>query len=221
MMSIVPLSSVAVGPHHGGMDAPTSLRLVRRDATRGQRSERRQRLWAFRSACSPPERRGSDSATVLLLRPDGHGPLRARPSRWGTRLVARLLGSRLDRQLADGRVPEETGLLSARAQQLVSPTMRFTLAEHWRHTLDPARPPRTARDPRVPLDRRSVLACEGQIGQMIDALLVTAPVPVRGCAMAGRLLGDGAGPLYRRGRPAELAAALAEVVDHLDPGSPL
>jgi hypothetical protein len=220
-MSIVPLSPVVVGPHDGGMDAPTSSHLVRRGDIRGQRSERRQRLWDFRSACAPPEGRGSDSATVLLLRPDSHGRLGARPSRWGTRLVARLLGSRLDRQLAGGRVPEETGLLSARAHLLVSPTKRFTLAEHWRHTLDQAREPRTARDPRVPLDRRSILACEGQIGQMIDALLATAPVPARGCAMAGWLLGDGAGPLYASHRSADLAVAVDEVINQLDPGSPL
>jgi hypothetical protein len=136
-------------------------------------------------------------------------------------VLARLLGSHLDHQLAGGRRPEETGLLSARAHLLVSPAMRFTLAENWRHTLDQARQPRTARDPRVPLDRRSILASEGQIRQMIDALLATAPVPARGCAMAGWLLGDGAGPLYARHRPGELAVAVDEVIEHLDPGSPL
>ena len=136
-------------------------------------------------------------------------------------MLARLLGTHLDHQLAGGRRPEDTGLLSARAHLLVSPAMRFTLAENWRHILDQARRPRTVRDPRVPLDRRSILASEEQIGELIDALLVTAPVPARGCAMAGWLLGDGAGPLYGGHRPAELAAAVGEVVEHLDPGSPL
>jgi hypothetical protein len=220
-MSIVPLSAVRVGTHHGGMDASAGLRLIRRDDTREQRSDRRHRLRAFRSVCAQPQQRSSDPATLLLLCPDRPGPLRARPSRWGTRLLARLLGTHLDHQLAGGRRPEDTGLLSARAHLLVSPAMRFTLAENWRHTLDQARRPRTARDPRVPLDRRSILASEEQIGELIDALLVTAPVPARGCAMAGWLLGDGAGPLYAGHRPAGLAAAVGEVVEHLDPGSPL
>jgi hypothetical protein len=103
----------------------------------------------------------------------------------------------------------------------VSPATRFTLADTWGRTLDQARQPRTARDPRVPLERRGILAAEGQIGEMIDALLATAPVPARGCAMAGRLLGDGAGPLYRKHPPGKLVAAVAEVIEHLDAASPL
>jgi hypothetical protein len=136
-------------------------------------------------------------------------------------VLARLVGYHLDRQLAGGRVPEATSLLSARAHRLVSPTERFRLAENWRRTLDQARQPRTARDLRVPLDGGSILACQSLIGEMIDALLATAPVPARGCAMAGRLLGDGAGPLYAKHRPGELQAAVGAVIEHLDPGSPL
>jgi hypothetical protein len=135
--------------------------------------------------------------------------------------LARLLGSHLDHELAVGRLPEETGLLSARAHLLVSPAMRFALAEIWTDTLHRAGQPRTARDPRVPIDRSSILASEGLIREMIDALLATAPVPARGCAMAGQLLADGAGPLYLRHRPAELAAAVGEVIELLDPRSPL
>src|SRR6202034_2248217 len=87
-MSIVPLSSVVVDPHDGGMDASTGLRLVRREDTREQRSDRRRRLRAFRSMCAQPQQPSSDSATLLLFCPDRPGPLRARPSRWGTRLMA-------------------------------------------------------------------------------------------------------------------------------------
>jgi hypothetical protein len=77
--------------------------------------------------------------------------------------------------------------------------------------------PPVPRDPRVPLMRSNIVAHEPKIREMLTALLAPLPVPARGVAMAGQLLGDGAGALYDRRRSAELDAALSGTIAALDP----
>ena len=74
-------------------------------------------------------------------------------------------------------------------------------------------------DPRVPVNRASVIACETDMKTMVEALVVALPVPARGAAMASWLLSDGAGPVYDRRRGADLDGAVRQTIAHLDPWS--
>jgi len=76
------------------------------------------------------------------------------------------------------------------------------------------------RNPRAPLNRDCIIACEPEIREMIVALLAPLESPARGTAMVSRLLSDGSGPLYNRHHPADLGIAVAEAVAGLDPSSP-
>ncbi len=216
-MSILPLSGTAADIHHGGM-APTGLhRIVAGEGTSERRIDRRQRLQTFQSTRPRQEETTTKPSTLLVIDPDNRQQFTARPNRWWVRLMARLVASYLDHQLARGRSPEESRLLGARAQVLVSPVMRFTLAEMWSHTLDQARRPPVMRSPKVPMNRDSIIASGEEIQAMIEALLAPAPVSVRGPAMVSWILSDGAGPLYDRRRSADLADALTEATAQLDP----
>jgi hypothetical protein len=77
------------------------------------------------------------------------------------------------------------------------------------------------RDPRVPLNRDSIILWEREIQQMIDALLAALPISARGVAIASSLLSDGTGPLFNRRRAAHIGPALRSVIDQLDPSASL
>jgi hypothetical protein len=218
-MSILPLSGTAADIHHGGMTPSGLDRIMVGSGTSERRIDRRQRLQTFRSTRLQQEETTTRPSTLLVIDPGNRQQLTARRNRWWTRLGARLLASYLDRQLAQGRPPEETRLLGARAQVLVSPVMRFTLAEMWSDTLEQVRRPPVMRNPRVPMNRDSIIASGQEIQTMIEALLAPAPVSVRGPAMVSWLLSDGAGPLYDRRRSADVADALREAIAQLDPRS--
>jgi hypothetical protein len=162
-------------------------------------------------------RRAPREDRVLLITDPRDRRLRARLDRRRTRLLARLLAPTLDRQLAEGQAPESNALLATRAQILVAPESRRALADGWRDVLVLAHEPRVPGDPRVPVNRASVIACETALRTMVDALSVTLPVPARGAAMASWLLSDGAGPVYDRRRSDELDQAVAETIALLDP----
>jgi hypothetical protein len=216
-MSILPLSGTAADIHDGVM-APAGLhRIIAGAGTSERRVDRRQRLRTFRSTRLQQQETTTKPSTLLVIDPGNRQQLTARRNRWWTRLAARLLASYLDRQLAQGRSPEETRLLGARAQVLVSPVMRFTLAEMWSDTVEQARRPPVMRNPRVPMNRDSIIAAGQEIQTMIEALLAPAPVSVRGPAMVSWLLSDGAGPLYDRRRSDDVAGALREATAQLDP----
>ena len=216
-MSILPLSGAPPDIHHGHM-ATTGLNRIVAGAGPGERRiDRRRRLQTFRSARLQPEEPTTKPSTVLVIDPHNRQQFIARRNRWWTRLTARLLASSLDHQLAQGRSPEESGLLAARAQVLVSPVMRFTLAEMWADAMEQSRRPPVMRNPRVPMNGDSIIASGRAMQTMIDALLAAAPVSVRGPAMVSWLLSDGAGPLYDRRRSADLGDALREATAQLDP----
>jgi hypothetical protein len=156
--------------------------------------------------------------TLLVLEPDHPQQLIARSNGPWVRLVARLFRHSLEAQLGRGRSPDSSRLLAIRAQELVSPTLRMTLADDWRNLLRHAQvPPVRRRDPRVPLNRTHILAHQVEIHAMLDALETPLPVPARGVAMAGRLLTDGTGPLYDRRRSADLRSVLRHTTAELDP----
>jgi hypothetical protein len=174
-----------------------------------------ERRAAKREACSQGEDQGENlglsqaKSSVPQELPLGSTPL------WAV-LSARLLGSSLDHQLADGQAPETSRLLATRAQLLALPTRRRELAESWLSLLVEAREPVAPFNSRVPLARKRIIAAQSQIEALVDALL--APLATsRGIAMANSLLSDGAGPVYNRDCSVDLASTLREVLARLDP----
>jgi hypothetical protein len=164
-----------------------------------------------------------DPATSTVLVFDAAHPGSIKPSRnriWG-HLLTGLLSSSLDRRLAQGVPPESNRLLAARAQLLVSAPMRFALARDWRNVVAQAHKAPVMRDPRGRLNRRGVAACQWEIEQAIDALLVPLPVPVRGAAVLSWLLRDGTGPLYAQRCSVDLRKVLSDAIAALDPETPL
>ncbi len=73
------------------------------------------------------------------------------------------------------------------------------------------------RNPRVPCNRESIIACETYIGRMLDALLAPVPSPARGTAIASWLLRDGTGPIYNHLLSDDLGISLREAIAQLNP----
>lgn len=183
----------------------------------------------MRSSCQIP---GSDDGrapgrharrrTLVLGDGRGSGLLAGRSCRIADRVLARVLGARLDRQLAAGRSPDSARLLAARAQHLVSAATRQALAEHWEHLVQIAGSAPGTRPGRTPaLCRDRIVTAEPEVHEMVALLRTPLPVAARGIAAASVLLTDGAGPVYnRRARPA-LREALRRTAAQLDPSMPL
>ena len=130
-------------------------------------------------------------------------------------MATRLLASSLDRKLAQGRSPESSRLLAARAQVLVSLVSRRELVNRWENLLVQARRPPVMRNPRVLCNREYILAGESDIREMQTALLAPLPSPVRGTAMASWLLRDGTGPIYNPRLSGDLGITLREAIAQL------
>jgi hypothetical protein len=168
-----------------------------------------------------PGRGGAGTANLLLIDPRYPLGLVARANRPWVRLVARLVGSTLDAQLARGRPPESNRFLAARAQFLVSPAGRRALVRNWINLVERADQSPPPRSPRVRPNRPAIANCEGSIREMLALLARPLPISVRGAATASALLSDGVGPLYRHHGASDLGRCIAEVLAGLDPSSPL
>jgi hypothetical protein len=131
--------------------------------------------------------------------------------------LARALAPSLDRQLARGSFDGFRRVLAIRAEEIVSAAGRRELAHDWDHVLDMARRPPVPRTPRLLLCRDRIIAAEGDVREMLTVLLDARPLAVRGVAMAGSLLRDGAGPLCNRRSRIELSAAVREATRQMDP----
>jgi hypothetical protein len=175
----------------------------------------RSRTWNDRGLADRP------SAPLLLL--DPHQPSQLTACRNGRRVrfLASVRSSSLDRQLSEGRAPEESRLLAARAHQLVAAPMRRAVAEGWRTLVDRSLTSPVMRSSRVALPRRSIAACEPEITEMVEALTRPAPSSARGVATASWLLSDGTGPLYQCRQPDALRVVLRRAIAWLDPSTPL
>ena len=196
-------------PHHQGMKTSGLLQTIASGPSSPlPRAERRLRRQAIRSL-----RMQADNRPKTLLFYESASPhrLTARINHRWSRLIARLLGPSLDHKLAEGCSPESHLLLAARAQVLVSPVKRLTLAHHWTDLVTQARTPPGPRDPRTAINRDSIVANESEIRALLDVLVTQTPVHVAGIAVMSSLLVDGAGPLYSRQRSHELGGALLGV----------
>lgn len=140
----------------------------------------------------------------------------AREATWRERILARLLARRLDQQLAAGRSPESSPLLSLRAQRLARPATRLALARAIGRVLREATSP--LRRAQAPLaDLQSVRAVERDLAVLVDQLVAPAPVSARGVALVHQMLVDGSGPLYLRHSPRDLGEMIRTATLALDP----
>jgi hypothetical protein len=136
----------------------------------------------------------------------------AKHERLWDRLLARVLASSLDRQLAAGCPPRSSRALAIRAREIVSLPARRELAQRWASVLD-----RAGRRPVPrPLRRGAVIAATADLRAMISVLTSGLPIGARGAAMASWLLSDGTGPLYNHRSPVELSAIVREATTQMD-----
>jgi hypothetical protein len=190
----MPLSAIAAKAEAGGMNSPHSIAGIRVGASRTAQPQR----------------------TIIT-----GDPLSMRPSRLTDRMLARVLGASLDRQLAAGRTPESTPLLAARAQYLVAIASRRRLAGNWENLLRVARGADGSRHLAVPVRSDTVVAAEPAVRELVRCMTAPLPVAARGIAMATELLTDGLGPVYNPRSRVSLAAALETAIAQLDPALPL
>ena len=148
-------------------------------------------------------------------------PLAMRPSRVTDRLLARMLGASLDRQLAAGCMPESSPLLAARAQSVVAMRSRRRLARNWENLLRAARRAHGTYHPALHINSDNVIATEPAVRELVRCMTAPLPVAARGVAMATVLLTDALGPVYSRRSQVTLAAALEAAIAQLDPALPL
>ena len=162
-------------------------------------------------------RRGSRPQRTIIV----GDPLTVRPSRVTDRLLARLLGASLDRELAAGRPPESSPLLAARAQHIVAMRTRLQLARNWENLLRTVRRGPAAYHPALSVCRKQVIAAEPGVRELVRLLTAPLPVPARGVAMATAPLTDATGPVYNPRSQVSLAAAVEAAAAQLDPALPL
>jgi len=145
-------------------------------------------------------------------------PAGAAPVGVADRVLARMFGASLDRQLAAGQAAESDRLLAARAQRIVSLPWREALARDWEHLLEVAH---RAPTPAVPLCRDRIASAEPGIRELIACLRTPLPVPAQGVAAASVLLTDATGPVYHRRSRSALGDLLGNAIAQLDPARPL
>jgi len=217
-MSILPLSEMTCLPHNQGVRTSGFVHVIAKGpGSHLPRHERQQRRAVTRSLRTRSDGRAPRATTLLLDEPGTSQWLRVRHNRWWIRVLSHLLAPSLDRQLSEGRPPESGLLLAARAQALVSPARRQTLAYSWTDLLDRARTPPEPRDPRASINRASILAHEPELRALLDLLVAPGPGRARGVAVMSWLLSNGAGPLYNPRCSDALRASLLEATALLDP----
>jgi len=153
----------------------------------------------------------------VLLADGGSGRrVVARPARVRERLAARWRAGSLERELARGAEPETAAALALRAQWLIGPAVRATLARRLLALVGDARRGDVWPGTRVRPPRRAVEAAAHELDLLAARLLAPGPVSARGVAQVRRLLSDGCGPLYFGGSSVDLRSALARAFEDLE-----
>jgi hypothetical protein len=143
---------------------------------------------------------------VLLEKESSLGLCRVRLS---DRFLARLRTASLDRQLAGGTSPDSDVLLALHAARLYRPAQRRRLAAGIRALSSAAS---GSRRTRAPIDRQSIRRVLAELEALAGRLEADGPINVSGMARVRMLLGDGAGPLYRRTSVVSLQRELVAVL---------
>ena len=140
---------------------------------------------------------------MLILIDDLDQSVTAKGETTWERFVSHVRAARLDRDIATGASPDSNAFLALLALALVQPC---DVADAGARI--PAPGGRGADnsalrrlDPRIPIQRDSILDAADALQMLIDRLLMAAPVPARGVAQALLLLTDGVGPVYMPERP--------------------
>jgi hypothetical protein len=138
------------------------------------------------------------------------------------RLLARLKSARLDRELAEGGLPQSSRLHAARADHLVSSSFRTELADNWERVLEIATGHTPPGQGRFVLSYERIAEAEPQIRELTTLLRAPLPGSAGGVAAASLLLTDGTGPLFNPlpANKTALADAVAVVISMLDPSHP-
>jgi hypothetical protein len=144
--------------------------------------------------------------------------LEAHPT-WRDRLGVHVSANRLDRALANGASPDSTVALALRAQTLVRPEERATLARGIERILAQTPHLRGGRAPSSPSPSfyRRVQSVADELRDLVRCLRTRGPVSAQGIAQVRVLLTDGAGPLHYGGGDLRLAVQAAVLA--LDPPS--
>jgi hypothetical protein len=151
----------------------------------------------------------------MLVWDDGHGLVAAR-TRLRDWLMAHVIASSLDAQLAAGRSPETTPALALRAQMLVRPAYRRALAASVHRLISRATRPPQGPAVAAPLCRGRILDAAADLAELGRRLGAGGPVAAEGVARAAALLRDGRGPLYSRRNAAQLRPLLQSIIRDLD-----
>jgi hypothetical protein len=156
-------------------------------------------------------------ATLVLLA-DGESGRRivARRARLRERLAARWRAGSLERELARGAAPETAAALALRAQWLIGPAVRATLARRLLRLVGDARRGHVWPGTKVRPPRRAIVAAAQDLDLLAGRLLAPGPVSARGVAQVRLLLTDGCGPLYFGGSSVDLRSALARALEDLE-----
>jgi hypothetical protein len=151
---------------------------------------------------------------LLVLNDVAEGIIAREATAW-ERLASRARASSLDRQLASGRLPETSPLLALRAQSLVRPPHRQSLARCIQRILDDAARPTPRLSPVISPPRRSLNNAADVLTRLVDCLCSPGPVSACGVAKVRTLLSDGTGPLYYPADDTELRASVEEILQAL------
>ena len=130
---------------------------------------------------------------LLVKDPRAEERLLPRANKPWLRLLARMFDNSLDHKLASGVPPESRPMLAARAEKLVSPAWRLALAENWQDLLEQSHAPRVQLNSRVRPCHGCIVASEGDVRLMLNALSAARP-------SSARRRGDGEPVAERRSR---------------------
>jgi hypothetical protein len=154
-------------------------------------------------------------STLLLTSDIDNDGLVAQKVRLRDRVGARLRAVALERELAEGVPPESCPTLALRAQTLISPSARRSLARELRRVVSDARGGHAWLLARIPGHREAILETAEDL-EVIAERLEEGPVAARGVAQVRVLLTDGTGPLYFHGDTSRLRNAAAAALRGLD-----
>ena len=131
------------------------------------------------------------------------------------RISARLRAPQLDRALAEGASPATSTPMRLRAQALMHPSNRRSLAASLRRIAGGE--PSATIGARMRVSPEHVSEAREDFERLARRLSGTSPVDVRGVALAHELLTDGTGPLFSPHGRDGLSASLRRAVAALEP----
>lgn len=130
---------------------------------------------------------------------------------------AQLGAARLDRELAEGAMPDTNPLLRERARQLQSRESRQRLALGLDRAVDQVQRPLLYRE-NAPAHSPAVQEAASTLQLLIRRLRGPRPVSPEGVARLEILLNDGSGSLYNPDGDPDLRTAAQAALASLDPG---